>query len=910
VTLAVALALPLVATPLLSSPASAVPAASSSVFINEIHYDNVGTDAGEFVEVANPTGRDLTGWSVVLYNGGADPTKAVVYDTDALPAGTGPFPVVQYAANGIQNGPADGVALVDAGGTLVQLLSYAGVLTAANGPAAGSTSTDIGVREAGTEPAGQSLQLNGDGTTNSGRTWAGPAPATPGAANAAQAPPVSPPAVQTRPVSEVQSTGAASPLAGQSVRIEAVVTSLFESNDLLNGFFVQEQDADADTDARTSEALFVFCGSGCPQALASGDLVQVTGTAAERFGMTQVDATRGAVQVQASGQPLPAAVEIALPAAGSTRDAATFEAVEGMVVTIPGTLAVSEYFTLARFGTISLTAGERPYQFTHTSLPSPEGFAAFSADLATRTILLDDDNNDNNDAISGPDADEPYPYPAPGLSVDNALRGGDTVSGLTGVLHWSFSGSGSPDAWRLRPITGQEPAFTRNNPRTAEPEDVGGRLRVASFNVLNYFTTLDDTASSGPQPCGPTGGAECRGANSAAELERQRAKIVAAVTAIDPHIAGLIEIQNDAGAATADLVAALNAATAPGTYAFVDTGTIGTDAIRQAFVYQPAAVRPVGPEAILDSSDDPGFVDTLNRPALVQTFQEVATGERVTVAVNHFKSKGSGCGPGDPDARDGQGNCNLTRTRAAQALAAFLATDPTGSGDTDVLVIGDLNSYRNEDPIRALEAAGYTDLVERFGGDKAYGYLFDGQLGYLDHALANASLLSQVTGATEWHINADEVPLLDYNDAVHDAAGEPAFERESAARPLYAPDPYRSSDHDPVVVGLDLDQTGPALVSVDPADGKKLGDRSADVVAAFDEPLAPGATARLVGPFGDERVSVRVDGATLVVDPARKLPGRPGTYTLTFEVRDKRGNASTTTSTFVVRPGNGPAPRG
>jgi predicted extracellular nuclease len=519
-------------------------------------------------------------------------------------------------------------------------------------------------------------------------------------------------------------------------------------------------------------------------------------------------------------------------------------------------------------------------------------------------ILLDDDNNDNNDAIEGPDADEPYAYPSGGLSLDRTIRGGDTISGLSGVMHWSFSGTGSGDAWRLRPVAGVDYSFASANPRTAEPGDVGGRLRVASFNVLNYFTTLDQTSSSSSGPCGPAGTADCRGADSAAELERQRAKTVAAILAIDPDIAGLIEIQNDAGAATLDLVDALNAKTAPGTYAFVQTGTIGTDAIKQAFVYQPAAVRPVGAPAILSGAVDPRFVDTANRPALAQTFEEVATGERVTVAVNHFKSKGSGC-TGDPDLQDGQGNCNVTRTQAARALAAWLATDPTGSRDSDVLVIGDLNSYRNEDPIRALEAAGYTDLVERFGGDEAYGYLFDGQLGYLDHALANASLLSQVTGATEWHINADEVPLLDYNDAVHDAPGEAPFERESGALPLYAPDPYRSSDHDPVVVGLDLDQTGPALVSVDPANGSRLADRRAELVATFDEPLAKGSTATLTGPSGAERVSVRIEGSTLVVDPTRKLRGRPGTYTTTFVVQDARGNTSTTTTTFLVRPGNG-----
>jgi predicted extracellular nuclease len=377
-TLAVALALPLTATPLLAGTAHAVPALESPVFINEIHYDNAGTDTGEFIEVANPTGRDLTGWSLVLYNGGTS-TAATTYSTRTL-AGADRIQVAQYPTDGIQNGAADGVALVDGTGALVQLLSYEGVLTAANGPAAGRTSTDIGVREAGTEQAGQSLQLTGTGATPGQLTWTGPAAASPGTANAGQVlpgggggtppvdPPVDPPAVTTRRISEVQGTAAATPLAGQTVTIEAVVTSLFERADVVDGFFVQEEDADADTDAASSEGLFVFCGSTCPVSLATGDRVKVSGTAAERFGMTQISATSGTVQVQASGQSLPAAVEVALPAAGSTRDAATFEAVEGMIVRIPGTLAVSEYFNLGRYGTLSRASrGTQPSRSTSRS---------------------------------------------------------------------------------------------------------------------------------------------------------------------------------------------------------------------------------------------------------------------------------------------------------------------------------------------------------------------------------------------------------------------------------------------------------------------------------------------------------------------------------------------------------------
>jgi hypothetical protein len=178
---------------------------------------------------------------------------------------------------------------------------------------------------------------------------------------------------------------------------------------------------------------------------------------------------------------------------------------------------------------------------------------------------------------------------------------------------------------------------------------------------------------------------------------------------------------------------------------------------------------------------------------LAQAFEEIASGGIVTVAVNHLKSKGSGCG-GPPDDDPMQGNCNLTRTMAAEALVDWLASDPTGSGDLDALIIGDLNSYDKEDPIEAIRAAGYAELVDQFQGEFAYSYLFDGQLGYLDTALASPTLASQVTGTTVWHINADEPDLLDY-DTSFKSDGQDA---------LYEPNAYRSSDHDPVIVGLDL----------------------------------------------------------------------------------------------------------
>jgi len=301
------------------------------------------------------------------------------------------------------------------------------------------------------------------------------------------------------------------------------------------------------------------------------------------------------------------------------------------------------------------------------------------------------------------------------------------------------------------------------------------------MNLLNYFTTLGESYI-----CGPAGNLQCRGASDADEFTRQRDKLLSALLAIDADIVGLEELENNPSAAIQNLVDGLNTTLGTGTYAYIDTGYIGTDAIKVGLIYKPARVTPVGAYSILDSTDNPIFLDTLNRPSLAQTFSD-ANGEKLTVVVNHFKSKGSPC-DGDPDIGDGQGECNQTRTNAAIALLNWLAGDPTGSGDSDFLIIGDLNSYAMEDPITALQNGGYTNLVASSLGQHAYSIAFDGTSGYLDHALASPSLAPQVTGLAEWHINADEPPALDYQDY-----NQPA---------LYHPDPFRSSDHDPLIIWL------------------------------------------------------------------------------------------------------------
>lgn len=756
----------------------------AGIFINELHYDNDGADTAEAVEIAGPAGTDLSGWSVVLYNGSGGAAYGTRALSGSIPDQSSGYGAVTVPAAGLQNGAPDGLALVDAAGTVVQFLSYEGTLTGVGGPADGLTSTDIGVEETATTPAGFSLQLTGSGTTYQDFAWSAPKGGSFGAPNAGQAfggggaPEPTPEACGDPAVliSEVQGAAATSPRVGQSVTLEAVVVGDFQGQGGLNGFFLQEEPAAQDGNPETSEGVSVFAPGASDVNV--GERVRVTGTVAE-FGTAPATLTQigNLTDLQVCGPAaLPPAAELTLPLGGAP------ERLEGMRVALPQTLVIAEHFNYDRFGEIVLALPQpgldRPY--APTSYAEPGAAAqAVAADNLSRRITLDDGLSIQNPQRTRHPNGEPF-------SLTNRFRGGDTVANTVGVLDQRFG------LYRIQPTQGAD--YAALNPRTPAPDEVGGSLRVASFNVLNYFTTLTSED------------ADARGADDPEEFRRQEAKIVAALKAIDADIFGLIEIENNGDTAVAALVEALNDAVGAPTYSFVPTGTVGTDAIKVAFIYKPATVTPAGSFAVLGSAQDPRFIDTANRPALIQTFDEAATGGRVTVAVNHFKSKGSDCDDlGDPDLGDGQGNCNRTRTQAAAALADFLAADPTGSGDPDFLVIGDLNSYDEEDPVRLLEAAGYTDLSEAFGGEFAYGYVFDGAFGYLDYALSSTELTAQVTGTTDWHINADEPDLLDYDTTF----------KSDAQDALYAPDPYRSSDHDPVVVGLDLTAPDPQSLLAD-----------------------------------------------------------------------------------------------
>jgi predicted extracellular nuclease len=581
-------------------------------------------------------------------------------------------------------------------------------------------------------------------------------------------------------IHEVQGSGNASDLVGQTVLVQAIVTAVLPDS---NVFYVQEEDADTDADPASSEGILVFT-DGVFDMPAVGDLIEVRGLVSEFFNRTQITLS-SAPSLIAENSALPSAATLTLPSASLDE----FEALEGMLVTSSGELVVTDVFTLGRFGQAVLSS-KRLYNPTNIFAPGSAEAIALAQSNSLDRVLLDDGNDNQNPEL--------VPFPTGGLSATNPLRMGDTVSALTGVVDYSFSD--------YRVIPTQDPTFVATNPRTNEPDLTLGNLKVASLNVLNFFNTID----TGTSICGPAGDADCRGAddngtdgNGLTEFERQKVKTVAAIVAMDADIVGLMEIENDgfgAQSAIVELVDGINTEMGEGTYAVVDAGgTIGTDAITVALLYKPASVTLSGQVQILTSinsiSDESGalFDDSRNRPSVIQKFTLVENGEELVVSVNHFKSKGSSCGTGDDDETTGQGNCNLTRTRAAQALTAFITEQ---FGTTPALIIGDLNAYAKEDPISAIIGEGYTDLANYFGGAEAYSYSFDGQLGYLDHALASASMLDKVVDTTEWHINADEPIVLDYNLD---------FQSATQIDKYFAPDAYRMSDHDPVLIALQFD---------------------------------------------------------------------------------------------------------
>jgi predicted extracellular nuclease len=586
---------------------------------------------------------------------------------------------------------------------------------------------------------------------------------------------------------KIQGRGATSPLVGQRVVTRGVVTQRVGK-----GFFIQ--DLAGDGDPATSDGIFVFTSTAPPAVAATGDLVEVTGTVSEFSAgpgtaatpLTEITAVT-AVKLVGSGHKIaPTLIDLPLAAGDS------LERFEGMLVRFNGALTVQQNYFLARYGQLTVGLGRHE---TPTNAHRPGSAEALAlADLQARSrFLLDDGSSLQN------------PNPTPYLRDQGVPRAGDRVANLVGVLdHGPASATPSgPGLYRLQPT--ERPVFAVANPRTAAPPAVGGNLRVGSMNVFNFFTTFTDGhTAAGQTRQGCTLGDEgisarhCRGANNLAEFQRQRTKIVDAIAALDADAVGLMEMQNNGDVAVQYLVDALNAKLGAGRYAAVPAPPQGTggDAIRVAMIYRPERLTRVGA-----SASDPAAIN--NRPPLAQTFA-TRHGERFTLIVNHLKSKRA-CPSGDDaraadntDAGDGQGCWNAQRVAQSRQLRQFAAQVIASSGSNDLLLIGDFNAYAKEDPIHQLTSAGFVDLPGRFetGG---YSFVFDGTAGRLDHALATPTLSAKVTGAAHWHLDADESPQQDYN-----LEFKPPACAACAPDPFDPAGPFRASDHDPVLVGLNL----------------------------------------------------------------------------------------------------------
>lgn len=571
----------------------------------------------------------------------------------------------------------------------------------------------------------------------------------------------------THSIAEVQGTGAATPLAGSVVTVEGVVTADYRGVSNYRGIVIQTAGSGGAADATpgASDGIFVYLNNANP-AVAIGDLVRITGTASENFGQTQISATTvAATELVTAAVGVPEGAPLPDTAIGDAR-----EALESQLVVPTGNYLVSSSHQLFNFGTLWLNAGALAVKSTETTDAGPAATAIAAANRANR-ILLDD-------GYSIQISNANHPGTQPFFTADTVVRNGDSAAFATPyVLSYGF------DDWRLQPTVpindaspaALKPTFGSANPRPATAPEVGGDFQVGAFNVYNYFTTLSSVNS------------QARGAETAEEFAVQKSKIVAAINGLGADVVALQEIENSVklgeplDEALADLVDGLNAAAGAGTWAYAATpaelnNAAITDFIASAIIYKPAAVTPVGA-----SFTDLDAVWDIARKPVAQTFTSNDTGKVFTVVANHFKSKsGDGAEPAD-----GQGRFNTERVAMSQRLLTFvdaIGADPAKSDD--VFLIGDFNAYSEEDPAQVLTDAGFSDLIAD-NTDGQYTYTFDGELGSLDHVFASPSLANYITGAGVWTINSPEWSDRGYEFGAAEAGTV-----------------YRSSDHDPIVVGV------------------------------------------------------------------------------------------------------------
>ena len=454
----------------------------------------------------------------------------------------------------------------------------------------------------------------------------------------------------------------------------------------------------------------------------------------------------------------------------------------GKQVTVSGDLVVVDTFDLLRRGQVKVA---RDRLFIPTSQIDPNDAdpqrTSYEGGNNVAEVVKAQKFNDKATIIidDGSAAQNIYPpalFPNLGTTLPS-VRVGSVINGVTGKL---------VKAGKALLLVPNKPLQWTPAERPDRPDVGDADVTVSSFNVLNYFTTIDNGSNN------------ARGADSNSEFKRQEAKIVSAIVALNADVIGLMEIENNVEAEQ-HLVAALNKKF--GKDVFKGCGLPdglqqtpgGTDAIRVAMIYRDDRVETVGKVSTIDD-----YAFGRARTPVVQTFKSKSGGRPFTVVVNHFKSKGgaSNADVANKNKGDGQAAYNAARRDQALAICKYIDQRKQIEKDPRILIIGDLNAYDQEDPIDALRANGLVDLHEQpktaslsDDSEPNYSFLHYSQSGSLDHAFATDALADDVTGVATWHINADEPHFLDYNE-------------EYRSKKIFRADPFRSSDHDPVLIGI------------------------------------------------------------------------------------------------------------
>lgn len=555
-------------------------------------------------------------------------------------------------------------------------------------------------------------------------------------------------------IGAVQGNSAVSPRLGQTVTVEGVVTADFTQG--LGGFYLQDA---GDGDASTSDGIFVQYTpapdiEGLPRPVV-GLRFRVTGRVQEAetgkpaSKLTSIAAS--AITAQGDGvRPLPIHPTVL------TAPPANWEALEGMRVRITAPLTVSGTDAVEKFGELTTSFGGRLWQPSELAAPGSDAFKNIVADNARRRLVLDDGSGQRDPKIINWLGTQALPR------VGAQLR---DVEGIVDERHGSV---------RLQLTAPLElPMFKR-----AGPPSVPGTLKIAAFNLENLFNG-DGHGGGFPTE---------RGAKTPQQLQAQLAKLVATVRGLDADIAALMELENDGYGADSSLAQLVDAINAPRDgqpaldWRFIDAGAgPGPDTIRVGLIYRASKVSPLGKPALLEG----GPFGERSRVPLAQAFRR-GKGQPFVVVANHFKSKGCSEATGaNTDQGDTQGCWNALRLESAQRLDAWLKQNPTGQGGARTIILGDFNAYAMEDPVRWLRDAGWRDAFAVAKVNQPYSYVYSGLTGRLDHALLTAGMAKSLRGAAEWHLNADEPDRAGY------ATGD-------------ASQPWRSSDHDPLVLGFDL----------------------------------------------------------------------------------------------------------